>query len=63
MFEIEFNSVTDSSLTAFCWLIVEMRGVEPLSKSSPTFKRLQFSSLLGKTADMTVSEPSAESAC
>ena len=26
-------------------LRVEMRGVEPLSKSSPTFKRLQFISL------------------
>ena len=42
---------------------VELRGVEPLSKKRPTFRRLQFISLLDKTADMTVSEPSAEFAC
>ena len=54
---------SDSSLTAFCWLIVEMRGVEPLSKSSPTFRRLQFISLSDKTADTTMSEQSAEFSC
>jgi hypothetical protein len=30
---------------------------------TPTFRRLQFSLLWDKTADMTVSEPSAEFAC
>ena len=43
--------------------MVEMRGVEPLSKSSPTFRHLQFSSPLDKTAELTVNRPSAESAC
>ena len=43
--------------------VVELRGVEPLSKKRPTFRNLQFIPLLDKTADMTVSEPSAESAC
>jgi len=41
---------------------VELTGVEPVSKSSPT-ARLQFSPLLSKTAGMTEDQPPAESAC
>ena len=33
---------------------VELTGVEPVSKSSPTFKLLQFSSLLDKTTNKSV---------
>ena len=42
---------------------MELTGVEPVSKNSPTFRRLQFISLLDKTVTMTMSEPVTESAC
>ena len=33
--------------------VVELRGIEPLSKNCPTFKRLQFIPLINKTVRMT----------
>ncbi len=45
------------------YLLVELRGVEPLSKNCPTFRRLQFSLLLGKTAHMRADYPCTEFAC
>lgn len=32
-------------------ILVEMRGIEPLSKNSPTLRRLQFSFSLSKTIE------------
>ena len=43
--------------------MVELTGVEPVSKNSLTFGILQFIALYDKTADRTVHESSAESAC
>ncbi len=43
--------------------VVELRGIEPLSKNSPTFRRLQFILLLNKTISMTASERLIEFAC
>ena len=40
--------------TAGVFILVELTGVEPVSKSSPTFKLLQFSSLLDKTTNKSV---------
>ena len=58
-----FTKKSATRVCVFSWCRMEMTGFEPVSKSSPTFKRLQFSLLLDKTADMTVSEPSAEFTC
>ena len=48
----------------FCHeVLVELRGVEPLSKSCLTFRRLQFSPLLDQMAGMRTGDPLAKSAC
>ena len=39
-------------------VMVEMRGIEPLSKRSPTFRRLQFSLMVDKTVTCPSDVPS-----
>ena len=41
--------------------MVELTGVEPVSKNSSTFEHLQFSATVYKTAECTVRKTSAES--
>jgi len=43
--------------------MVELRGIEPLSKNCPTFKRLQFVPLIDKTVRMTTDYPLTELIC
>ena len=43
--------------------MVELTGVEPVSKSCPTSERLQFRSLLDKTVYMRVNHPYTEFTC